>query len=180
MNKYVFNRLRLLSSMAILSILLVSCAEDDEVNLTGPESDLIGLWTISANNVTLEAFIGEQTIVEYLVSEEGYTQEEAELAYASYLNEIESDFEISGTIEFKADKTYVAIFPPDDTDVGTWKLSSDGKTLILDEGDPIDEQILAINSASSSTMSITIVEEGYDDTDNDDEITIAITLLLTK
>ena len=160
-------------------ILFTGCSKDDEVTLTGPESDLIGLWTISENNVSVEAFVGDQTIIEYLVSVGGITEEEAELIYVQYQDENLSEFDFSGTIEFKSDKTYISISPPDDQDDGTWKLSSDGKTLTLDEGDPDYEEVLTINSLSSSSMSITIIEEDFDDM-GDDYVDIVLTLTFTK
>ena len=185
MIKTFINQKIFLYGIGIMLILVTSCSKDDEVNLTGPESDLIGQWTVSENNITIGAFVDEQTLVEYLTDAGGLSQEEAEFLYSFYLDDLADDFDISGTIEFRADHTYLAVFPPDDADEGDWKLSSDGKLLTLDEGDPVDEEVITVNSLSSNSMSITINQIEYDDLDDDpdnadNEITIAITLTLTK
>jgi len=166
-------------------VLSTSCSKDDDPKLTDSESKLIGTWTISENNTMFEVFVGEQTLIDYAVSEGDYTQEEAEDLYDLYQAFLMDDFEISGTIEFRTDHTYLAVFPPDDADVGSWKLSSDGKELTLDEGDPIDEEVITINSLSSNSMNITIKQTEFEDFDEDAdtpdvEITIEITISLTK
>ena len=185
MIKRFINQKIFLFVIGTMAILFTSCSKDDEVTLTGPESELIGLWTISENNVTVDAFMGDQTIIDYLINVEGFPQGLAEELYLVYRNELLDDFDISGTIEFKTDNTYLSVFPPDDADEGTWKLSSDGKVLTLDEGDPVDEEVITVNSISSNSMSITINQIEYEDLDDnpdnaDDEVTIAITITLSK
>jgi len=185
MIKVLINQKSALLILCTLIVLSTSCSKDDDPKLTDSESNLIGTWTISEDNVLFDAYVGEQTLIDYIVSEGEYTEQEAELLYELFKTILMDEFEISGTMEFRSDNTYTSSSANDDPYDGTWKLSSDGKTLTLDEGDPNDEVALIVNSLTSSTLSIELSENSFEDLDDDIdtpdvEITIKITISLTK
>jgi hypothetical protein len=170
--------LRLPVLIGALFILLAGCSSDD--GTPAPVSDLVGgTWTVS--NVDLVYTVGAQSLKDYLVNVEGYTPAEADFAIA-FLEVLLLD-ELDGTISFNANNTYNSNFggSPDD---GTWSLSADGKTLTLDAG-TIDEEVVTINSLTSSNCNLTISMDELEDVDDDPStpdvlIKIEATLTLTK
>ena len=164
--------------IGIVSVLFTGCSEEDDIKLEGSEADLVGLWNISDDNIELDLFVGEQTFVDYLIESEEFSEQEAQAFYDNYLGELIADLDIGGTIEFKSDYTYYSVFPGEDSDSGVWKLSSDGKTLTLDEGDPEYETDIAVNSATDNSMNVSIIE--VLDEEGEVLILMKITMQLSK
>jgi len=179
--KKLLTNLTFLFTIGTLLVYFAGCNGDN--NDPDPEltNDLLGLWTVS--NIEFDAKVGTQSIIDYLVNEGGMTQAEAELLWAFYEALLLDELDATGTIEFKANNTYLTNFggSPDD---GTWKLSADGKTLTLDEG-TIDDMDLTVSSLTSSMLIVIQTEITEEDIDDDPltpdvEIVIEITMTLTK
>jgi hypothetical protein len=152
----------------------MSCNNDDDDPKAS--NDLIGVWTVESSSI--EMIIGDKSIIEFLMEMLSITQEEAELFADIYLSDYGA---FEGTITFKDDNTYAADFG-DGVDTGTWKLSSDGKTLTLDQGtdDETDVQVITLSSVK---LQIEITEasmEDIDDDGTDDEVSVKISLTLKK
>lgn len=170
---------KVIYQISLVSTLLLMCTffscdnNDDDPKAS---SDLIGTWTVESSSVDM--IIGDQSIIEFLMEMLSITQEEAEQFAGFYL---EDYGEFEGTITFKDDNTYVADFG-DGIDTGTWKLSSDSKTLTLDQGTD-DEAAVNVITLNSTKLEIEISEESMEDIDEDgidDEISIKITMTLKK
>lgn len=173
--KKFLNNLSFLVIIGTLLVFLAGCNENEE----DPVNDLLGLWTVS--DVDIDATIGNESFVDYLVSE-GMSEIEAEIYWAIFETLLEDEMDISGTIEIMENNTYTADFEGS-TEDGTWKLSADGKTLTFDEG--IYEMAFTINSLTSSMLSLSITEVAIEDIDDDPltqavEIVVEITLTLEK
>ncbi|MBC2839838.1 lipocalin-like domain-containing protein [Robiginitalea sp. SC105] len=166
----------------IITILIgfTSCNKDDDGdngNLSTKEL-LVGTWSVTSFDFNI--LVGSQSLVEYLVEVEGISASEAEVQYEIFEALLESD--VSGTITFKSDNTYVSNFGDRSTS-GTWSLSADEKTLTLIEG--TDSTVMTINSISNTTWSATISESSPEDLDDDPQtpdvvLSVEIILTLTK
>ncbi len=158
---------------------LASCDDDgDGDNESGTADLLVGTWNTS--DVDIDATVDNQSFIDYLVDEFDFTQEQAEFYYDLFISELES--EITGTLKFNSDNTYESNFD-DEIDNGTWSLSSDEKTLTLNDGS--ENIVLTINSISSNTLNVTITDDFTEDLDDDpgtpDEIIeIEADITLTK
>ncbi len=162
-------------------IILSSCdgGDNDEDTKTG-EENLVGDWT--SQSIDIDMMVGDQTIVEYLVSE-GVSQSEAELAAAYLKSEFEdeiSDIELT----FNSDKTFVVDSDDGDPSTGTWSYNESTSILTLDYDDPDeDTQDIPIKSLTSSVLVALqneIVEEDINDDEVDEEIEITIELTFNK
>lgn len=167
----------------VVMVLLVGftgCNKDDDDDGNGLSTSelLIGTWTVSDFDLTFT--VGDKSLIDYLIEEEGLTPEEAAELNAVFEAFLES--EVTGTITFNSDKTYVTNFG-EGSSSGTWSLSADEKTLTLvEEGENI---IITINSISSNTWLATISETSAEDLDDDPltpdvMLTIEIIMTLTK
>jgi len=159
---------------------LTACTKDDDgddSNLTTREL-LIGTWSVTDFDLIVR--VGSQSLIEYLIGVEGLSPSEA-----ADLNEAFEAFlasEVTGTLTFRSDNTYVSNFGEGSTS-GTWSLSSDEKTLTLKEG--TDIIVIIIDSISATTWRASISESGPEDLDDDPQtpdvlISIEFVLTLTK
>lgn len=148
-----------LFSVAIISTLLfiAGCGEDPE------PASIVGKWELASAKpeVTVP---GGVTLVDYLVGQ-GIPRAVAEEFEDEILS---SDIEFIGQIEFKDDGKYEGVDDTDPNDieefVGTWELSSDRKTLVVDK-----------NTSSEITFEVTTLT-GADlvlDLDMTDEVGFA-------
>ncbi len=163
----------------LITIGLNSCNEDDD---SGDDQQstaelLVGTWTTT--NIDIEAFVGTQTLVEYLV-DEGLTMEEAETQFDLLVTSLEP--ELTGSLTINSDNTYESDFEGG-SDTGTWTLSSDDTILTLLEG--TDTIIITINSISETTWNATISDTFLLDLDDDPgtpdvSVTVAADVTLTK
>lgn len=159
----------------LMLCMFMGCNNDDE---DPTASDLIiGEWTISTTTLVM-SFNGKD-LTQYLMSDLGFTQDEA-VMFADMLEDMILEYFV-GTIEFKNDKTTVYNIGGD-SDTGQWSMSNDGKTLYLDEG-TIDEMVVHILELTSTRLKIEMTqseEVDIDEDGDDDEITTKITITLTK
>lgn len=136
---------------------LISCDKDKDGN--GGSSDLVGIWTVTSSS--FEITINNVDVIDYLMAAMELTEEEAEM----FVDMFFSDMGMTGTIEFKSDGTYITK-SDGETDTGTWKLSSDKKTLTMDDG-TADEVNATVVSLTSSKLVVEFTESESDDWDED-------------
>ena len=117
------SRIFIISSLLCCFILFGfnSCNEDDDSSgELSTEELLVGTWT--STDIEISAFVGEQTLVDYLVDVEGLSQEEAENQFDLLVSSLEP--EVTGSLTLNADNTYESDFDGG-SDTGTWSLSED-------------------------------------------------------
>jgi hypothetical protein len=176
--KEIVTTAKFLLYMGLMVVILTGCDDDDD-DVRNAESLLIGVWSVS--DTDFDASVDGQPLATYFVENGGLSAEDANIAVALFEALIKTS--LSGTVEFKDDHTFVANFGGD-PETGTWELSSDGKTLILDPGGP-DEVIMTVNTLTESTLDIDFSQVTFEDLDDDPatpdvEITIDINMELTK
>ena len=155
--------------------LLVSCNKDSKDVL--PSDLILGKWTMTST--TMDLLFDNKPLSQYLIEELGIPQDEAE-NFTDLLNDSLLEL-FTGTIDFKSDHTY-AIVLDGDSDTGTWSLSADGKTLLLDQG-TIDETLVTIMTLDSSTLIIEMTQSDEEDLDEDgitETIIMEINMTLKK
>ena len=158
----------------LIALMLVSCEKDSSTG-GATEDELIGKWTIASSSVDMT--IDGVSVVDFLVEALGITEEQAKQFEQIYTDELS----MSGTIEFMADYTYEANFDGDVT-TGTWKLTSGGKEMIMDEGTE-DETTVKIVSANATKMVVRISDSDTEDIDEDgtdENLVYTIEMVLTK
>lgn len=156
-------------------VLVTGCNKDEEDEIA--TSDIIGKWTISS--VSFDIKLGEVSLIDYLIDQYGFTEEEADLYRDLIDSELDSEFE--GTIEFKSNQTFV-IDIGGESDTGTWELSADKKTLTLDEGTE-DETIAEVKTLTSSQLHLLFTTNEYFDFDEDgtdDVMSVVVDMQLVK
>ncbi len=163
-----------------ITIGLTSCDEDDDSSgdELSTEELLIGTWTVTS--IDIQAFVGSQTLVEYLVDELGLSMEEAEAQFDLLVDSLEPD--LTGSLTINADNTYESDFVGG-SDTGTWTLSSDEMTLTLLEGS--DTIVITINSITSDRWDATLSDTFPLDLDDDPgtpdvNVTLEADVILTK
>jgi hypothetical protein len=137
---------------------MTSCNKDDDGNSSTNEDDLIGVWTINSANSNADISINGVSIVDYFMDTFDLTEAEAE-EFASLF-----EFELSGTIEFNSNGTYVADIE-DGTETGTWELNNN--TITMDKGTE-DEVDFQIKSLTSSKLVIEFSETSSDEDIDED------------
>lgn len=163
---------------AILVLFFAACSSDNDGDKMITADNLVGTWTTSSINV--DASVGDQSLTDYLVNEIGLSPAEAAAQYGLFVAALQS--EVTGSLTLNADNTYESSFGGS-SDSGTWSLSSDEKTLTLNEGSDVIE--VTINSLSGNTLNATLGDVISEDLDNDAgtpdvDITVEATLTLTK
>lgn len=155
-----FKFLLLIGFISTFSV-FTGCKDDDGNGGTpSPADNLIGTWTV--DNADLTLMVGNQSLSDFLI-DAGASQAEAELVIALF--EAFLLAEVTGSITFKNDNTYISNFggSPDD---GTWNLSADGKTLTLDAG-TVDEIVIDVVSLTSTTANMIMSQTIMQDLDDD-------------
>lgn len=154
------------------------CSKDDDGddgNLTTKEL-LIGTWSVA--NFDLNITVGSQSLIDYLIEVEGISPSEA-AAQVEFLEAL-LEPEVTGTITFRSDNTYVSNFGGGSTS-GTWRLSTDERTLtLIEEG--TENIVITINSISATTFKGIISESSVEDLDDDPEtpdVLISLEIILT-
>ena len=160
------------TTVAIISV--YGCSSDDE---TFTQEDLIGIWTITGANA--EFLVGEVSLVDYLIAELDLSETEASNFDAEMSAGMADGFD--GTVEFKADNTYVAEFGDDPAETGTWELLDGGKKLkLLETGEDTPNEFDII-SLSATTMVIEFEEHSSEELEGSElELTIRIEMTLQK
>ena len=127
--------------LMLVFVIYFGCNNDDENNETNL---LIGVWTVT--DADHELSIEDISFVDYLVNIAGFTEMEAEEA----LEYILAWYNFEGTIEFKADQTYVTTIG-DEIHNGTWSLNSAGDKIIFNAGTH-DEGTAVLISLTTNTL----------------------------
>ncbi len=156
----------------ITGLVFASCTKD-----SNPEEDILGTWTVE--DVDFEATIGTKSLLQYYMDEFSMTEAQAQVVMAAFGAALAQQF--TGTIEIKADNTYTATMG-DDSDTGTWSLSSDYKKLTLDS-DADETVVLDVISLTSAKAVMGISEEISEDLNEDEvpeDISVTVEMTLEK
>lgn len=156
----------------VTGLIFASCSKE-----SNPEEDILGTWTVE--DVDFEATIGTKSLLQYYMDEFGMTEPQALAVMAAFDAALSEQF--TGTIEIMADNTYTATMG-DESDTGTWSLSSDYKTLTLDS-DTDETIVLDIISLTSAKAVMGMEEEISEDLNDDDvpeDISVTVEMSLEK
>lgn len=150
-------------------LVFTSCSKE-----SNPEEDILGTWTVG--DVDFEATIGTKSLLQYYMDEFGMTEPQAQAVMAVFDAALAEQFE--GSIEIKADKTYIATMGGE-SDAGTWSLSSDYETLTLDSD--ADETVLLDVISLSSSKAVMGMTQSISEDLNEDEVPedISVTVEMT-
>lgn len=173
----IVNSLKLYIPVLLAGTIMIACSEDEDEQIV--RSALVGLWTVTDSEINMS--IGDQTLAEYLINENGLSEDNATLAAALF--EAFYKAELNGQIEFFADNTYHSNFT-NDQEEGTWELSADGKTLTLNKN-TIDEFDLIVNTLTESALELSFLQNLEEDLDDDPdtpdaEIEVEANMVSTK
>lgn len=168
----------------LMAFALVSCDKDKDEDSAATEAELIGTWNITSSETDFT--VNGVPIMDFIMEAFSISEEQAELMLTQMLEEYGEDLEITGTVEFKDDNTYVMV-TDGVTDTGTWELQSGGKEIIMDKGTE-DETVITVKKSTSSEIVIEFTppndedDEPYDlDRDGEpDTMDIILGLTLTK
>ena len=110
------------------------------------ERNLIGTWIMTSvsNDFSVEGV----DIDQYLITEYGLSEVEAELFEAELIAKFTG---LSLTVTFNEDYTAHSLNNGEQSN-GTWSASSDGNTLVLDEGTMFEVEMAIISLTSSSLV----------------------------
>ncbi len=162
--------------LSLIIMILSSCEKDSNEETA---VDLIGTWTI--DNQVIDLMVGNESALSLLVLAFQITEAEAQAMIDEFLIEYIDDIE-GGTINFMANHNYFFSLEGD-TDDGTWDLSSDKKSLILDDG-TIDETIFEVITLTANSLVLKLPEETdtFDINDDgvDEELRLLVELRLSK
>lgn len=121
---------------------------------------LVGTWGTS--HITIDASVGSQSVLDYLINVVGLSPEDAAAKYE--LLQASFAAELTGILTINADNTYNSNFNGG-FDSGTWSLSAEETTLTLFEG--ADIIIIIINDISEAIWNATTSDDFLVDLDND-------------
>ncbi len=163
----------------LLSLIVVTFTSCEKDSNEGSDSDLIGTWTI--DNQIIDLKVGNESALSLLILALQITEAEAQAMIDEFLDGYLDDLE-GGTINFLANHNYLVTFPGE-TDDGTWSLSSDKKSLLLDEG-TIDETTFEVLTLNANSLVVTLPEEtemvDIDEDGVDEEVRLLVELHLSK
>ncbi len=179
----------LLLVVAVATLTLVACSEDDDDGPAGVTGDLIGTWTGGSATVNSFTINGEDisTFIDAFVQlliEAGASQAEADAFAAEFEDELSAGFTefFEGSITFNEDGTYNST-DAGVTDDGTWELANNDQTIVFDKG-TVDELEVQIVSLTDSRFEGLVQENETEDLDDDgtadDVLAVSITLVFTR
>ncbi len=167
-----FKFIRNFSLIILTGFVLAACSKKN-----GTSNDLVGTWTAGTSTIT--AMVGNKTLTQYFTVVLGLSDSVAQ-AYTNLFNQTAQQ-SIAGSFQVKSDGTYTSTLGGTN-DTGTWKLSSDGKTLTVDSSSelPITFNVVDL---TSNKLHVTFSQTDSEDLNGDgipETITINIDLTFTK
>lgn len=162
---------------AAIALLSISACSNDDGDVS--ENDIVGIWTITG--ATADYSVGSQSLVDYLVETLELSQLEAQALEAGFSQGFANEYD--GTVDMRADNTYVAEFGDDPSETGTWELVEGGTVLRLLESGEDTPTVLDVVSLTSSNMVLELTETEMDDLNFDgieEELTLVIEMTLQK
>jgi len=165
--KNLLQKLSILFFISSLILISPACSKDDDEDEKA-SNDLHGSWTI--NETVLDLSVDGVDLVDYLVNEMNYTEQEAQFMVDFYSNAIQAGNQ--GNITFNDDNTYKYVNNGDEEN-GTWSISNDGNTLtMVYENETDNLTILSLTSSSLKLKLPTETEQVDIDGDDVEETTI--------
>ena len=157
----------------VMTVLFISGCNKDDEGLDPKSLELVGVW--QAKEASLLFTVDGVSLYQYYLNQ-GLSEAEADEAL-NFLGGLIIQT-LSGTIEFKNDKTYTANFGGE-VETGSWVLLNEGTVLKMTESmtsEVTDAEIISIGA----TRLIIGYDESYTDDDTGEEIAINIELTLDK
>lgn len=154
--------------LATLVGLLGGCGEDDP----NPTDLVLGTWNVTTYDLQIN--VGTMTLYDYLKNELGLTDSDA----LEYEEQTRTPYEESvfQKIDF-ARSGFWTVTDTQGTSRGTWLLSGDATSLVLDKGKPT-EVTFAITTLTGGEM--VLVKETYSDVEFNDTMKYRLEIKMTK
>jgi hypothetical protein len=142
------------------------------------EESLLGTWIWTKSSTHTEFTIDGDDLLYFLITNHGFTGEEAELFEDGLLSNHDST---SGSITFNKDYTYVSSIDGMGPFDGTWSVSKNGDTIIYDQGTMYEMQMVIINLTAYELVLHYPPDSIYMDLDGDqvDDTTITALTVIT-
>ncbi len=170
--KTMFSNPKKLFLVLITGLILSSCSKDSKDDI------LVGTWSMQSGTFT--AMVGNQTLVEYLMTTFGLTANDAQTAAAFFTATIEQSF--TGTVQLKSDNTYTSDLGGE-SDSGTWSLSADRKKLTITStvDGPTTLDVVELTSSSLHLSGTEITPVDFDDDGIDEtNLSVGLDLIFSK
>jgi len=161
----------------VSTVLISGCSKDDEP-VNQAELDLVGEWT--AKEFSLGLTINGTPFLEWLEEETDLSESEIELFVDLLIEGFSA--ELSGTIEFFGDHTFLSQFGSDPEESGTWLLTNNNETLTITNSNN-ESSIWIVITLTSTTLMVGLEETDSDDLDGDgtdEDIVTSIELTFEK
>lgn len=161
------------------SAILISACSDDDNPVSQAESDLIGVWT--GKSFSLDMKVNDTPVLQWYQEELGLTDTEAQQIIELIVEGLADGF--SGTIEFKADHTFVSNFGGEPEETGTWQLTDSDKKLTITDTSDNSTTVFDIVTLNSTTLTVRFGETDSGDLDGDgtdENITLTFELTFEK
>ena len=144
-----------------LSLVISSSCKKISEDITAANA-LVGLWRPGGTSVEIK--VSEVDIIEYLMSNFGYSEEEAKDIWDDIIEDV-LDLNLE-SITFYGDKIYHEIRTDKSEEEGLWSVSADGKILTLYFEDEEDNLTILEQTSSKLTLQLPTI---YEDIDFDDD-----------
>lgn len=163
------------------------CDDTDPAITQNPDGDcdpgsiedlLPGTWVTT--DIVLDLMVGELTVLEYLTSVLGLSEEDANARLAALEAELIVELEV--TLVLYDDNTYESFFAGG-SDSGTWSLSADETTLTLFEGpDTIVVNLLGVSETTLAGILSDVLPLDLDEDPStpDEDVTAVATVTMTR
>ncbi len=163
--------------LLVVSFLFPGCNKDDELLFN--EVHLIGMWTTTGSNLDLR--INDTPILQWYQEELGLSGSEVE----DFVDGLIESFsrELSGSIEYYTDYTYLSNFGSLPAGTGTWELTNNNRTLTITNNGNFQSTEMDILTLNSTTLIVSFERTDSEDLDNDgieEDLTLKIELTFEK
>jgi hypothetical protein len=161
----------------ITGLIFTSCKKDPGPDKQTPTEDIVGTWTSGTS--TLSIMVGTKTLTQYFVEVMELTAEEAQMSSEFFDQAIKEAF--TGTIQFKADKTFVSNLGGI-TESGTWSINSDKSKLTMSSAEEgsVSYDVLELSASKLHLKAIQSSDEDLNQDGTPETIIATIELNFSK
>ena len=143
------------------------------------EIDLIGEWTTTGSALDLK--INDTQILQWYQEELGLSGKEVE----DFVEGLMASFkaELSGSIEYYADYTYLSKFGSLPAGTGTWQLTNSNQTLTITNNGNYKSTVMDVVILNSTTLIVSFERNDSEDLDHDgteEDLSLKIELTFEK
>ncbi len=163
--------------IGFVSILIIGCNKDENENQA--EIDLIGMWTTTASSLDLR--INDTPILQWYEEELDLSGSEVEDFVEGLIEAFTK--ELSGSIEYFPDYTYLSNFGSLPTGTGSWELSNNNQTLTITNNGNYESTVMDVVILNSTTLIVSFERNDSEDLDHDgtdEDLSLKIELTFEK